>query len=199
MDTDAPPPPTPTRRQHSPEEEQCDERKRPCLTTRERSPLYLQRDPRGVRRQQQEAERQVDTYAQAARSPPPAAAPTVDTEMTAATTTQAPRRRYPPLIVEHLPNWATHMRELKRSLGRAANARPFGRGIRFSPKDDQEFRLVQRYLTALEKNEGSLLVLLLPPGGAQLEGGHPWPAEQRDAGRGGAGAPRPGLRPRVCA
>ncbi|XP_075989001.1 uncharacterized protein LOC142984977 [Anticarsia gemmatalis] len=59
--------------------------------------------------------------------------------------------RYPPLVVEHLPNWAHHLKELKARLGRAANARPFGKGIRFTPTEDHEHRLIQRYLTELEK------------------------------------------------
>ncbi|XP_052743890.1 uncharacterized protein LOC128199240 [Bicyclus anynana] len=61
--------------------------------------------------------------------------------------------RYPPLVVEQLPNWAHHLRQLKDKLGRAPNARPFGRGIKFIPTEENEYRLLQRYLTELEKTE----------------------------------------------
>ncbi|XP_069363740.1 uncharacterized protein [Maniola hyperantus] len=61
--------------------------------------------------------------------------------------------RYPPLIVETLPNWAHHLRQLRAKLGRAPNARPFGKGIKFSPTEDHEYRMIQRYLSELEKTE----------------------------------------------
>lgn len=65
-----------------------------------------------------------------------------------------PRPRYPPLIVEHLPDWAFHFKELKKRMGHAPNARPFGKGVRFMPREEDEYRAVQRYLTQLEKEAG---------------------------------------------
>ncbi|KOB68159.1 Gag-like protein [Operophtera brumata] len=61
--------------------------------------------------------------------------------------------RYPPIVVEEMANWATHFRTLKASLGHAPNARPFGKGVRFSPTTDKEYRVVQDYLTVLERSE----------------------------------------------
>ncbi|XP_045501455.1 uncharacterized protein LOC123698750 [Colias croceus] len=85
----------------------------------------------------------------AASASPSAAAGTAS----AAPPTKQPNR-YPPLIVETLPDWPTHFRELKKVLGHTPNGRPFGKGVRFIPKTDQEFRLIQRYLTQLESNTG---------------------------------------------
>ncbi|CAH2227396.1 jg8284, partial [Pararge aegeria aegeria] len=65
-----------------------------------------------------------------------------------------PAAKYPPLIVEALPDWPYHFRELKRLLGHTPNGRPYGKGVRFIPKSDQEFRLIQRYLTQLEGASG---------------------------------------------
>ncbi|XP_045783675.1 serine/arginine repetitive matrix protein 1-like [Maniola jurtina] len=81
---------------------------------------------------------------------PAAAAATVDPSKTP----KPKAARYPPLIVEVLPDWPTHFRELKRLLGHAPNGRPFGKGVRFIPKSDQEFRAIQRYLTQLESASG---------------------------------------------
>ncbi|CAH2208407.1 jg7474, partial [Pararge aegeria aegeria] len=61
--------------------------------------------------------------------------------------------RYPPLVVEKLPNWAHHLRALKAKLGRTPSARPFGKGIKFTPSDEEEYRTIQRYLSELEKSE----------------------------------------------
>ncbi|XP_045783667.1 transcription initiation factor TFIID subunit 4-like [Maniola jurtina] len=85
-----------------------------------------------------------------APAPAPAAAATVDPSKTP----KPKAARYPPLIVEVLPDWPTHFRELKRLLGHAPNGRPFGKGVRFIPKSDQEFRAIQRYLTQLESASG---------------------------------------------
>ncbi|XP_026315794.1 proline-rich receptor-like protein kinase PERK9 [Hyposmocoma kahamanoa] len=86
---------------------------------------------------------------------PPTPETTPPNRSTAPTAPPAEKRpRYPPLIVEHLPNWAHHFRELKSKLSRAPNARPYGRGVRFLPRDEVEYRLVQRYLTTLEREEG---------------------------------------------
>lgn len=39
-------------------------------------------------------------------------------------------------MVEALPNWPTHFRELKKKLGYEANGRAFGKGVRFMPESD---------------------------------------------------------------
>ncbi|CAH2228610.1 jg1272 [Pararge aegeria aegeria] len=51
---------------------------------------------------------------------------------------------------EALPDWPHHFRELKRLLGHTPSGRPYGKGVRFISKSDQEFRLIQQYLTQLE-------------------------------------------------
>ncbi|XP_050667254.1 mucin-2-like [Leptidea sinapis] len=79
---------------------------------------------------------------------------TASAATTSATPTTKATSRYPPLIVEVLPDWPTHFRELKKLLGHTPNGRPFGKGVRFIPKSDQEFRHIQRYLTQLESVAG---------------------------------------------
>ncbi|CAH4015952.1 unnamed protein product [Pieris brassicae] len=65
------------------------------------------------------------------------AAPTVPTLPTMGA--KAPLRpKFPPLVVETLPNWTHHFRILKEKLGRAPNARPYGRGCRFTPDEEAE-------------------------------------------------------------
>ncbi|KAJ2943214.1 hypothetical protein O0L34_g18925 [Tuta absoluta] len=64
---------------------------------------------------------------------------------------KAKKPRYPPIVIEKISAWATHLRTLKEELGRSINARPFGKGIRIIPTDETEFRLVQNYLAGLEK------------------------------------------------
>ncbi|XP_022834503.1 protein transport protein sec31-like [Spodoptera litura] len=66
----------------------------------------------------------------------------------------APKARYPPLIVEKLPDWVEHFTELRKRLGHAPNARPFGKGVRFTPRSDAEYRSIQAYLSDLEKTTG---------------------------------------------
>ncbi|XP_049886978.1 uncharacterized protein LOC126381548 [Pectinophora gossypiella] len=61
------------------------------------------------------------------------------------------RERYPPLVVEVLPDWARHFRALREKLGHPPNARPYGRGVRFIPRTGEEYRTIQSYLMALEK------------------------------------------------
>lgn len=61
--------------------------------------------------------------------------------------------KYPPIVVEVLPNWIHHLAAIKQQLGRTANARPFGKGFRFTPVDDEEYRLLQRYFSILEQTE----------------------------------------------
>lgn len=89
------------------------------------------------------------SFADALRSgaAPAAAAPPA----TAPPATSKPR--LPPLIVEVLPNWATHFKTLCERIGHAPNARPYGRGVRFTPCSEEEYRIIQRYLFELEKTE----------------------------------------------
>lgn len=54
---------------------------------------------------------------------------------------------YPPITVERLPNWTSHFNILKERIGHAPNARPMGKGVRFLPGSEQEFRIIQRYLS----------------------------------------------------
>lgn len=68
-------------------------------------------------------------------------------------TTNATKNRFPLLVVEVLLNCTHHFRELKNKLGRAPNARPFSRGVKFTTQDKMEYRAVQRYVTELEKTE----------------------------------------------
>lgn len=39
-----------------------------------------------------------------------------------------------------MSNWATHLKHLKAHLGHPPSARPFGKGVRFSPESDVEYR-----------------------------------------------------------
>ncbi|KOB65658.1 Gag-like protein [Operophtera brumata] len=61
--------------------------------------------------------------------------------------------KYPLLVVEKLDNWSRHFKIIAGKLGRPPNGRPYGQGIRFSPEDEQEYRLIQSYLTELGKTE----------------------------------------------
>ncbi|XP_060809962.1 uncharacterized protein LOC132904050 [Amyelois transitella] len=66
-------------------------------------------------------------------------------------TAQAPREpRYPRICVDHLPNWVVHFREISRLLGRSPAAVARGRGVHFTPKDGNEYRVVQRYINTLD-------------------------------------------------
>ena len=67
--------------------------------------------------------------------------------------TAQPKPRFPPLIVEDFPSWTMHFRVLKDQLGHAPNARPMGKGMRFTPASVEEYRTIQRYLCELEKTE----------------------------------------------
>ena len=94
------------------------------------------------------------TFADALRAPGPshpAQPPAASQTTTALPAPQKPR--LPPLIVEVLPNWASHFKTLRDRLGHAPNARPFGKGVRFSPCSEDEYRIVQRYLSELETRE----------------------------------------------
>ncbi|XP_050550448.1 histone deacetylase complex subunit SAP130-like [Spodoptera frugiperda] len=102
----------------------------------------------------------VPTYAAAAAAtttgtPAPAAPPTPKPRSPTTPCAPPPKKtRYPPLIVEKLPNWVEHFTALKRRLGHAPNARPFGKGVRFTPRSDEEYRAIQAYLAELEKHQG---------------------------------------------
>lgn len=64
--------------------------------------------------------------------------------------------RPPPIVVEKLPDWPRHLQEIRKLLGRVANARPFGRGIRFLPEDEVEYRCIQRYMTDLSARDSTV-------------------------------------------
>ncbi|CAG4957965.1 unnamed protein product [Colias eurytheme] len=82
-------------------------------------------------------------------SPPPAGdQPSPATQGTAAAA--AKKEKYPPIVVDELPDWSAHFRKLKQILGRNPSARPYGKGIRFMPEDGDEFRAIQNYLGGLE-------------------------------------------------
>ncbi|XP_047994512.1 uncharacterized protein LOC125232773 [Leguminivora glycinivorella] len=63
-------------------------------------------------------------------------------------------KRYPPLIVEEMPDWPTHFRKLRTLLGHHVNARPLSKGIIFTPRDEEEYRVVQRYLGEQNRTNG---------------------------------------------
>ncbi|XP_072936192.1 uncharacterized protein [Epargyreus clarus] len=97
--------------------------------------------------------RSATAVATASTSAPPAAPPQPQPGINTSPTAAPSAGRFPPLIVEKLPNWHQHLKVLKEQLGRTPNARPFGQGVRFSPKDVGEYRLIQSYLTDLEARE----------------------------------------------
>ncbi|CAH2094955.1 unnamed protein product, partial [Euphydryas editha] len=87
------------------------------------------------------------SYAKVAAKPPspPKQQASQPVAATRATTHRSP---YPPLVVECLPNWTKHFKALKEKLGHIPNARPFGKGVRFLSKTEEEFRKVQSYLVS---------------------------------------------------
>ncbi|KAJ2937414.1 hypothetical protein O0L34_g19103 [Tuta absoluta] len=64
-------------------------------------------------------------------------------------------RKYPPIVVERLPNWTRHLSAIKELLGYTPNARAFGEGVRFTPRTDEEFRTTQRYFINAKKEEAN--------------------------------------------
>ncbi|CAF4889623.1 unnamed protein product [Pieris macdunnoughi] len=79
------------------------------------------------------------------------AAPTVQAQPLSAPA--APKKSiYPPILIECLPNYVHHLGRISQLLGRPANARAYGKGYRISP-DAEEYRVVQRYLLDLEKED----------------------------------------------
>ena len=94
------------------------------------------------------------TFADALRTAGPSSTVQADPTVAPPDGAQAPTKpRFPPLIVEDFPNWTTHFRAIKDQLGHAPNARPLGKGMRFSPGSIAEYRIIQRYLCELEKTE----------------------------------------------
>ncbi|XP_049886979.1 proline-rich protein 36-like [Pectinophora gossypiella] len=110
-------------------------------------------------------------------SPPSMSRP--DTEKTpprsyAAKTAQQPplapaSRKVPPIVVDQLPNWPHHFRQLREMLGHAPNARPYGKGVRFMARTEGEFRLYQSYLTNLERASGLSWFAYAPPAERSLK------------------------------
>ncbi|XP_013198922.2 proline-rich protein 36-like [Amyelois transitella] len=94
------------------------------------------------------------TTAPSTTAPAPAAASSRNNGAnTTAPPSQASRTKYPPIIVERLPDWMVHFRELTTKLGHPPSARPFGAGVRFSPRDDTEYRTIQRYLDDIAQRD----------------------------------------------
>ncbi|RVE41206.1 hypothetical protein evm_014144, partial [Chilo suppressalis] len=93
---------------------------------------------------------QMQSYAQAASQPSPPRSPHTPP------VNKQSDRGYPPIVVEKLPNWPTHFAEIKRLLGHTPNARPFKAGVRFTPKSDNEFRSIQRYLVAASEQNSEI-------------------------------------------
>lgn len=152
----------PARRQRTPENEQDAHRKRPCVDT-SRDPRLRSRDTPGPSHAPPppltvHKPPATPTYADAIRTQTPAVQTTAATTIVPPAPAPARARepsvpRYPPLVVESLPNWATHFKTIKSRLGHAPNARPFGKGVRFSPKSEDEYRAIQKYLYEIEKTE----------------------------------------------
>ncbi|XP_060809992.1 uncharacterized protein LOC132904084 [Amyelois transitella] len=94
------------------------------------------------------------TVAPSTTAPAPAAASSRNNGASiTAPSSQASRTKYPPIVVERLPDWMVHFRELTTKLGHPPSARPFGAGVRFSPRDDTEYRVIQRYLDAIASQD----------------------------------------------
>lgn len=155
----------PARRPRSPDSAANEGHKRPC---QEPSPPQIstplpQRDPRlRPRELPVPAHSQGQTYAGAVRAPtqPPDMTKNQGAASSTARDTAPPppppaakRPRLPPLIVEYLPDWVRHFKNLKKLLNCAPNARPYGKGVRFTPRSEDEYRVIQRYLSDLEKTE----------------------------------------------
>ncbi|XP_045532907.1 uncharacterized protein LOC123720371 [Pieris brassicae] len=80
------------------------------------------------------------------------AAPTVHAQPPRAP--EAPKKpAYPPIVIECLPNYVHHLGRIRQILGRPANTRAYGKGYRISPESADEYRVIQRYLSDLEKED----------------------------------------------
>ncbi|GBP14228.1 hypothetical protein EVAR_7653_1 [Eumeta japonica] len=62
-------------------------------------------------------------------------------------------QRYPPMVVEHLPDWVGHFKKLSQRLCHAPNARSFGKDVHFLSRSEEGYCTVKRYLTVA--SEGS--------------------------------------------
>nr|XP_037875887.1 putative uncharacterized protein DDB_G0290521 [Bombyx mori] len=75
--------------------------------------------------------------------PPRATVPTTSATPTPGTRGRAAElKRHPPILVEVLPNWPSHMAAIRERLGRAPSVRPHGSGFRFLPTSVEEYRAV---------------------------------------------------------
>ncbi|XP_045532686.1 translation initiation factor IF-2-like [Pieris brassicae] len=80
------------------------------------------------------------------------AAPTVHAQPSRAP--EAPKKpAYPPIVIECLPNYVHHLGRIRQILGRPANTRAYGKGYRISPESADEYRVIQRYLSDLKKED----------------------------------------------
>ncbi|XP_073962012.1 uncharacterized protein [Choristoneura fumiferana] len=71
--------------------------------------------------------------------PPPSPAPPA----------AAQGKRYPPFMVDVLPEWPKHFRKLREKLGYPPHAAPANKGIIFTPHGEEEYRTVDRYLRTI--------------------------------------------------
>lgn len=96
--------------------------------------------------------------AETAQAPPRPASPVdgANASANAAANAIKPFYRYPPIVVEKLPNWPTHLKKITEALEYAPNVRPYGEGVRFLPKTPLEYRVVQRYLVDASQQDSSI-------------------------------------------
>lgn len=81
-----------------------------------------------------------------APSVPADASATANATANAAASATKFRTHFPPIVVEKLPGWPQHLKQIADKLGHSPNVRPFGEGIRFLPKTALEFRTIQRHM-----------------------------------------------------
>ncbi|CAG4958314.1 unnamed protein product [Parnassius apollo] len=73
--------------------------------------------------------------------------------------------KYPILTVERLPNLDNHVRVLTESIGWRPRVYQHGKGVRFVPESQEEYRIIQRYLAKIETEDRiAWCSYTLPPG-----------------------------------
>ncbi|XP_063544254.1 proteoglycan 4-like [Cydia strobilella] len=99
-------------------------------------------------------EKKTPTYAATASQPTqrkPEDAPAAQQQ-----TQQTPpkkKNKYPSIVAPVLPNWAAMTRKIATKLGQAVNAKPVGRGLRFEPRSEEEYKAVYDHLDQLENDD----------------------------------------------
>lgn len=71
---------------------------------------------------------------------------TTPAQSTCNTGSVSSKSSYPPIYVENLPHWTRRFALLTQKHGRAQNALPFEKGVRFLLKTPEEYRAVQKHL-----------------------------------------------------